>query len=90
MTINVIFGMKGDTRMKAEIKTTIDGHEYEAGDEIWDLGGWECEGVDQEGRRSYVGNETMAKLPPYAPVGSEAISKSGSVYKKFPDGWAEL
>lgn len=82
--------LKGETKMKAVERTTIDGHEYDPGEEIWDLGGWECDSIDTEGRRTYLGNEVMAKLPPYAPLGSEAISKSGNVYKKFPDGWAEL
>lgn len=76
--------------MKATVKTVIDGHEYDAGDEIWDLGGWECQKTDTDGKRYYIGNEAMAKLPPYAPIGSEAIAKTGEVYMKFPDGWSEI
>jgi len=76
--------------MKAERRITIDGHEYDPGEEIWDLGGWECSHVETDGRRMYVGDESPAKLPPYAPIESTAMKKSGEVYMKYPDGWAEI
>lgn len=51
--------------MVAEYNMKVDGQSYASGEEIWDLGSFEC--TEVEGRkRSYMGLSTdIAKLPKY-------------------------
>lgn len=51
--------------MKAEFSMVVDGQHYDKGDEIWDLGSFEC--TDVEGhKRSYMGlSADINKLPKY-------------------------
>ena len=53
--------------------TIFDGQTYQIGEEIWDLGSFECIDVDGE-IRQYVGlSIDVAKLPTYVGTGSMAL-----------------
>lgn len=71
--------------MKAESVTVVDGQTYQPGQEIWDLGSFECTGAEGQ-RRSYEGLQTDAQqhLPRYDNLltGSSALCvDSGNYYK---------
>lgn len=67
------------------VTTVIDGQTYNPGDEVWDLGSFECVAVDGN-KRSYEGLSADApdKLPKYADLGagsSATCLDTGDYYK---------
>lgn len=67
--------------MKATSGTVYDGQLYQIGEEIPDLGSWQCVGM-QGGKRTYWGlSEDVDKLPKYCVTGSKALClDNGDVY----------
>lgn len=61
--------------------TIYDGQIYRSGEEIPDLGSWECISSGA-GKRTYWGlSEDVEKLPTYCPSGSKALClDTGEVY----------
>lgn len=79
--------------MIAQTAVIVDGQFYKKGDEIWDLGSFQC--VSSEGNiRHYEGlSSDFAKLPHYVNTGSSALTLDTSQVYKFhkpTDTWHEL
>lgn len=75
----------GDKIVKAETNVVIDGQFYKQGDEIWDLGSFQCTDVDGQ-KRSYEGFSTdVSKLPKYENLatGSSALCYDTGDYYKY-------
>lgn len=61
--------------MKATAVTIHDGQTYQAGEEIWDLGSFECVAVEGN-KRSYSGlSADVDKLPKYDNLGTDSSAK---------------
>lgn len=60
----------------ATSKTVFDGQVYEKGEEIWDLGSFECVGTDGN-KRFYSGlsADAPSKLPKYDDLGTDSTAK---------------
>ena len=72
--------------MRAERLTVVDGQNYEAGEEIWDLGSWECFKVEDGNQRHYQGISTdVDKLPKYGNLegGSTAMCLDTGDYYRY-------
>jgi hypothetical protein len=71
--------------MRADRNTIVDGQNYKAGDEIPDLGNWEC--IEVEGnKRHYAGFSNQIHLLPKYPTlgtGSTASCYDNGAYLKF-------
>lgn len=82
--------------MKAETATTVDGQEYNPGEEIWDLGSLVCVEIPIRGVRHYEGlSKDVDKLPHYKDLstGSSCLMvDTGDYYKyeKNTDTWYKL
>ena len=64
---------------------TNDGQVYEKGEEVWDLGNWRHNSAD-DSKYDYTGNESVAKLPPYAMAGATAFNPvTGEAYCAYAD-----
>lgn len=62
-------------KMIATQKTVYDGQTYEVGQEIWDLGSFECTSVEGN-MRSYQGlSADVAKLPKYDNLGTGSTAQ---------------
>ena len=62
--------------MKADRNIVYDGQNYKIGDEIWDLGSFECCDVDGS-KRHYLGlsADAPAKLPKYDNLGTGSSAR---------------
>ena len=62
--------------MIADKTMVVDGQTYQPGEEIWDLGSFECVGTDGN-KRFYSGLSVDApqKLPRYANLGTDSYAK---------------
>lgn len=60
---------------KATARTVYDGQTYDVGEEIWDLGSFECVGTEGN-KRFYSGlSADVAKLPKYDNLGTDSTAK---------------
>ena len=71
--------------MTANTETYFDGQWYQKGDEIWDLGSFQCTGTEGT-KRSYEGlSAHVSKLPKYENLatGSSALCLDTGDYYKY-------
>ena len=77
--------------MVATTRVCKDGHWYEPGEEIWDLGHWDCADDASVAQRTYFGlSSETDKLPHYVDSGSSAMCvDTGDVliFLKTTDTW---
>ena len=82
---------------KATCTVIVDGQTYHAGEEIHDLGSWECTAIKEAPNgelRHYEGLATdLSKLPHYVPTGSSAYCyDTMKTYKfnSFTNQWYDV